>query len=88
MHIVTWLIIFLMLIISLSQSMASPLIINEKAILEIIDPIQEHQIPHHKHRRHHHHKKRRSLTIKTENETSGVRQHKQMMLTKPYWPWP
>ncbi|CAI4226687.1 unnamed protein product [Auanema sp. JU1783] len=42
---------------------------------------------HHRHKKHHirHKHRRRSLSSK---EDAKVRRNKQVMLTKPYWPWP
>uniref|UniRef100_A0A7E4UYD0 Secreted protein n=1 Tax=Panagrellus redivivus TaxID=6233 RepID=A0A7E4UYD0_PANRE len=90
-----WLLVILcFFVISVVQVAAMPVLSSDQTIVNAAindsDAVTSVKLVQHKHRHHHHHKKRRSLSSKAADQEPVVagRPHKQMMLTKPYWPWP
>ncbi|CCD67596.1 uncharacterized protein CELE_T21G5.6 [Caenorhabditis elegans] len=80
---------FLLILVLLISSLES-FPVSSEALMTVEDGLE---IEKPSHARHHHHKhhirhkhRRRSLT--SEEDRTKTQRNKQVMLTKPYWPWP
>ncbi|CAL2028837.1 unnamed protein product [Caenorhabditis brenneri] len=63
--------------------------VSSEAIMTVEDGFEiEKPHAHHHHHKHHirHKHRRRSLT--SDEDHTKTQRNKQVMLTKPYWPWP